>query len=292
MKIVVADTLEDEVLLEIKKLGEVSYRPSDLYAEMKTANVLIVRSATQVTEALIRDAAALKAVIRAGVGLDNVDAAACNAKGVKVLNTPGASTNAVAELAVGFILCALRKIPQAHLSMKQGKWDKKSLIGNEAAGKTVGIVGYGRIGAQVGKLCSCLGMKVIYTNLHEVKDGIGTKVDFDSLLASSDIISIHTVLTEQTKGMFGQDAFAKMKQGSYLLNLARGQIVDEGALYDALKSGKLAGAALDVYWQEPYKGKLLELDNVIFTPHVGASTKEAQLRIGGEIVQILKELKL
>ena len=178
------------------------------------------------------------------------------------------------------------------MSMKKGAWEKKAFVGNETDGKTVGIVGYGRIGQAVGRLCKSLGMEVIYTNLSEVKGSVGKLVDFDTLLALSDIITIHAVLTDQTKNMFNASSLARMKKGSYLLNLARGPIVDEQALYDALKSGQLAGAAIDVYWQEPYTGKLLELDNVILTPHIGASTKEAQLRIGGEIVQILKELKL
>ncbi|MFA5106517.1 MAG: hydroxyacid dehydrogenase [Candidatus Micrarchaeia archaeon] len=291
MKIIVADAMEDDVLAEIRKLGEVSYRPADLYAEVAKADVLIVRSATKVTEALVANSA-LKAVARAGVGLDNVDVPACQKKGIKVINTPGASSDAVAELALGFMLSLARKIPQAHLSMKQGKWDKKSFVGGELAGKTLGIVGYGRIGSKVAKLASAFGMDVICTNLSPVKDPLARQVEFPELVSSSDYISIHVALTPETRGMFNKEAFSKMKAGAYVLNLARGPIVDEEALYDALKSGKLAGAALDVYAQEPYQGKLLELDNVVFAPHIGGSTREAQMRIGTELIHQLKTLAL
>ncbi|HQT45198.1 MAG TPA: NAD(P)-dependent oxidoreductase, partial [Candidatus Micrarchaeota archaeon] len=169
MKIIVADAMEDDVLAEIRKLGEVSYRPADIYAEVAKADVLIVRSATKVTEALVANSS-LKVVARAGVGLDTIDVPACEKKGIKVINTPGASSDAVAELALAFMLALARKIPQAHMSMKQGKWDKKAFVGTELAGKTLGIVGYGRIGSKVAKLASGFGMKIICTNLGPVKD--------------------------------------------------------------------------------------------------------------------------
>ncbi len=291
MRIIVADTMEEAVLAELGKLGEVSYRPADLYAEAAMADVLIVRSATKVTEALIANST-LKVVARAGVGLDNVDVNACQKKGIKVINTPGASSDAVAELALGFMLSLARRIPQAHMSMKQGKWDKKAFIGSELAGKTLGIVGYGRIGSKEAKLASAFGMQIICTNLSPVKDGLARQVELPELLQSSDYVSIHVALTPETKGMFNKDVFSKMKKGACVLNLARGSVIDEAALYDALKSGHLGGAGLDVYPQEPYQGKLLELDNTVFTPHIGGSTKEAQMRIGAELIQQLKTLAL
>ncbi len=289
MKIIVADAMEDEVLAELRKMGEVVYRPSDLYSEIAKSDVLIVRSATKVTEALVANSS-LKIVARAGVGLDNVDVPACEKKGIKVINTPGASSDAVAELALAFMLALARKIPQAHLSMKQGKWDKKSFVGSELAGKTLGILGYGRIGSKVAKFASGFGMKIICTNLNPVNDAAVTQVELPELLSSSDFISIHVALTPETKGMFNADVFAKVKKGAYILNLARGPVIDEDALYNALKSGHLGGAGLDVFPQEPYSGKLLELDNVVFTPHIGGSTKEAQMRIGLELIQQLKSL--
>ena len=291
MLIVIADDMEPGVVAEIKKLGTVEYKPADLKHALSKADALIVRSATKVTKELIHGAANLKVVARAGVGLDNIDAEACKEKGIKVLNTPGASTNAVAELALGLIIVSLRNVQKAHHQMKNGKWEKKTLIGNEIDGKTLGIIGYGRIGAALGKKASALGMKIIAYNpppRHE--DKIAKFVDnFDEFLAMADVISIHSALTDKTKNIINRETLSKMKNGAVLINTARGEMVDEDALYEACKSGKLSCAALDVYSTEPYKGKLLELENVYFTPHIGASTKEAQARIGEELVRLLKE---
>jgi len=223
-----------------------------------------------------------------------VDQAACKARGIKVLNTPGASSNAVAELALGLMIGALRNIQKAHNQMKAGKWEKKTLTGNEIEGKTLGIIGYGRIGALLGKKAHALGMNVISYNpppRHE--DGIVKYIDdLGSFLGQADVISFHVPATPQTANLVNKDNIAKMKDGVIIINTSRGEIIDEDALYDAVKSGKVAGAALDVYRTEPYKGKLIELDNVYLTPHLGASTKEAQEKIGAELVRILKaELK-
>ncbi|MEW6036083.1 MAG: hydroxyacid dehydrogenase [Candidatus Micrarchaeota archaeon] len=290
MRIVIADQMEDEVVGRIRALGEVSYRPADLKAALAEADVLVVRSATTVTRALI-SGTKLRIVARAGVGLDNVDQEACVEKGIKVLNTPGASTNAVAELAVGLIIGALRNVQKAHHQMKGGRWEKKSLTGREIEGSTLGIIGYGRIGAAVARKAHALGMKVIaYNPPPRREDDIATFVDhLDSFLAHADVISLHAALTESTKNIINRDTIAQMKDGAIVINTARGEMVDEDALYDAIKSGKLAGAALDVFRHEPYSGKLLELDNVVLTPHLGAATKEAQARIGDELVRLLKE---
>jgi D-3-phosphoglycerate dehydrogenase len=175
--------------------------------------------------------------------------------------------------------------------MKGGKWEKKSLTGREIEGSTLGIIGYGRIGAAVARKAHALGMKVIaYNPPPRREDGIATFVDhLDSFLAHADVISLHAALTESTKNIINRDTIAQMKDGAYLVNTARGEMVDEDALYDAIKGGKLSGAALDVFRHEPYSGKLLELDNVLLTPHIGAATKEAQARIGDELVRLLKE---
>ncbi len=291
MKIVIADQMEDTVVRAIGALGTVVYKPADLKGQLHDADVLIVRSATTVTRELLSSAGRLRVVARAGVGLDNVDQKACQEKGVKVLNTPGASTNAVAELAIGLIIASLRNVQKANSQMKAGKWDKKGLIGAEVEGKTLGIIGYGRIGAAVGKKAHALGMKVIAYNpppRHE--DGIAAFVDsLDEFLARSDVVSLHAALTETTKNIINRGSIAKMKAGAFLINTARGEMVDEEALYEAVKGGKLGGAAIDVYRQEPYKGKLAELENVWMTPHLGASTREAQERIGQELVRLLKE---
>jgi D-3-phosphoglycerate dehydrogenase len=291
MRIVIADQMEEEVVKGIGALGQVVYKPQDVKAALQDADALIVRSATKVTKELIADAPGLKVVARAGVGLDNVDQAACKAKGIKVINTPGASSNAVAELALGLILGAFRNIQKAHHQMKGGKWEKKTLTGNEIEGKTLGIIGYGRIGALLGKKADALGMKVISFNPPpRQEDGIVKFVDdLDSFLGMADVVSIHVPATPQTINLVSAANIAKMKNGVIIINTSRGEIIDEDALYDAVKSGKVAGAALDVYRSEPYNGKLLELENVYLTPHIGASTKEAQDKIGAELVRLLNE---
>jgi len=291
MKIVIADDMENDVLEAVKKIGEVEYKPSDLTVALRDAEVLIVRSKTKVTKELLEPAKKLAAVIRAGVGLDNIDARACEEKNIKVLNTPGASSNAVAELAIGHMLSAFRFIAKAHWQMKNKKWEKKSLVGMEIEGKTLGIIGYGRIGALVAKKAAALGMRILaYTPPPVREDGIAKFVGLDELLASADVISLHAPSTPETKKMINADSIAKMKDEVVIINTARGDLIDEDALYAACKSGKVAGAALDVFSEEPYAGRLLELENIYCTPHLGASTKEAQAKIGEEIIRILKEI--
>jgi len=291
MKIIIADQMEDEVVGLIKQLGTVEYTPKDLNASLVDADALVVRSATKVTKELLNHAKKLKVVARAGIGLDNVDVKECEARRIRVINTPGASRNAVAELAIGLIIGAMRNIQKAHHQMKNGVWDKKNLTGSELEGKTLGVIGYGRIGSAVGHKAAALGMEIIAYNpppRHE--DGIARFVErLDELLSEADVITLHTIMTGETRHMINRETIAKMKDGVFIINTARGALIDEDALYEACKSGKVAGAALDVYEIEPYKGKLLELDNVYFTPHLGAGTKEAQMRIGQELVERLKK---
>jgi D-3-phosphoglycerate dehydrogenase len=292
MKILVADNMLPEVLSKMEAIGTVVYKPKDLTKEIEDADALVVRSATKVTRELISHAKKLKVVARAGVGLDNVDSQACQEKGIKVVNTPSSSTNAVAELAICFMICLMRKVYKAHSLLKTGKWEKNSLIGNEIAGKTLGIIGFGRIGFSVGLKAHALGMKVIAYDPNPKKVDWARFVDLDTLYKESDVVSLHTIIVPETKNMINASSIEKMKQGVYFINVARGELVDENALYDACKSGKIAGAALDVFPSEPYSGKLLELDNVCVTPHVGASTNEAQNGIGDELVLRLKETLL
>jgi D-3-phosphoglycerate dehydrogenase len=290
-QIVISDNMESEVVEEIRQLGEVVYLPENLADAVNNADVLIVRSKTKVTKSIIEGAPRLKIIARAGVGLDNIDLKTAEEKGIVVINTPGASANAVAELTIGHIFSMLRNIAKAHHQMKSKIWDKKHLVGRELEGKTLGIIGYGRIGSMVGKKANALGMKIIAYNpppRHE--DGIAEFIDdFDAFLSKADVITLHVPLTETTKNMINEETIGKMKDGVYVLNTSRGGIVDEDALYGACESGKVAAAALDVYAEEPYTGKLLELDNVFFTPHIGASTKESQLRIGKELVEKIKK---
>ncbi|MFA6489523.1 MAG: hydroxyacid dehydrogenase [Candidatus Micrarchaeia archaeon] len=289
MKIVIADNMEKEVVAEIQKLGEVALTPSDLNTALSDAEVLIVRSATKVTADLLTHAPKLKIVARAGVGLDNVDKPACDAKGIKVFNTPGASSNGVAELAVGMMFAISRKLPKADKGMKEGKWLKKEITGTEIEGKTLGIVGLGRIGGLLAIKARGLGMTILFYDPHTCSSAMGKCVNLDELFASSDFISLHVPLIPETKGMINTGVISKMKKNAVIINTARGGLVDEEALYSAIKEGKIGGACLDVYPQEPYSGKLCELDNVVLTPHIAGSTAESQMRIGLELVQKLKE---
>ncbi|MFA5411988.1 MAG: hydroxyacid dehydrogenase [Candidatus Micrarchaeia archaeon] len=290
MKIVISDDLDAGAVEHIRKAGEVVYKPADLDAELKEAEVLVVRSATKVTKEFLGKAPKLKIVFRAGVGVDNIDVEACKARGVKVQNTPSASTNAVAEMAIGCVIGLFRQLGRAHHSMKTGKWEKKLLMGHEVEGKTLGVIGCGRIGCAVATKAHALGMKVISYNPPPRIDCAGVKyVELDELLAQSDAITIHAAPTKETENIINAGTIGKMKKGAYVINLARGTMVDEEALYSALKEGRLGGAALDVYKEEPYKGKLLELDNVTFTPHIGGSTFEAQDKIGAVIAEELRK---
>lgn len=292
MKVVVSDNMNPGALEIIKETGaEVIYKPESLETALADAEILVVRSATKVTADLLSKAPKLKAVVRGGVGLDNIDQEACKERGIEVENTPGASTNAVAEIALGLMLSTVRNIQRGYLTMKEGKWEKKSLSGTEIHGKTLGLIGCGRIGTLTGEKAHKLGMKILGYNPppRQVSTFI-EYVELDELLQNADIISLHVPLNPNTDKLINAETLSKMKDGVILINTARGQIIDEDALYDACKSGKIRAAALDVYSEEPYKGKLLQLDNVFFTPHIGAATEEAQLRIGEEIASKIRSL--
>jgi len=290
MKILISDNLEENVIEKLRELGEVEYKPEDLQKAVEYAEILIVRSATQVNSELISKAKKLKIVARAGVGLDNIDVSECERRGIKVINTPDAPTIAVAELTIGLIIAMFRKIIEADNSTRAKIWKKKELVGNELYGKTFGIIGLGRIGKAVAKRASVFGMNILTFDLFVKNSDVAKMVSLDELLKKSDIVSLHVPATNETNKMINRENISKMKDGVYLLNLSRGPVIDEDALFDALKNGKIKCAALDVFSKEPYKGKLLELQNVIFTPHIGANTKEAQERIGEELIEKLKEM--
>ncbi len=294
-KVLICDATANSAIEAMRALGvEVVVNDTITIEELGQVigeyDAIVVRSRTKVREPILQETGKLKAIIRGGVGLDNIDVDFARGKGILVLNTPAASSNAVAELALGLMFALARHITRADASMKAGEWAKKALKGTEIEGKTLGIIGYGRIGRTLAEKARVLGMQVIAYHPYVKNADI---VDFDELLAQSDYISLHLPHTEQTHHLIDKAALAKMKPGVYLVDAARGGVVDEAALYEALVSGHVAGAALDVFSEEPPKSEALQaliaLPQVIASPHIGASTSEAQARIGDEIVALVKE---
>jgi D-3-phosphoglycerate dehydrogenase len=248
-----------------------------------------IRSATKVTAAVLANPGKLKIIGRAGVGVDNIDVKTASDKGVLVINTPQGNAAAAAEMAIGLMFALARKIPQAAESMRQGIWEKKKFMGVEIAGKTLGVVGLGNIGRQAAERGVGLKMKVIGYDPYPPKQlpaGV-TLVSLDEIITKSDFVTLHVPLTPETKGLFGAATFARMKKGAFLINCARGGIVDEAAVGEALKSGQLAGAALDVFGKEPPEpSPLFQVDNLIASPHLGASTREAQEKVAIELAEV------
>lgn len=246
-------------------------------------DALVVRSRTKVTGEVLAEAGRLRVVARAGVGLDNIDVEEAKRRGVEVVNSPEAPSNAVAEIVLGFMLSLARRIPEADASMKRGEWIKRRLTGFELRGKTLGVIGFGRIGYLLAKKAKALDMRVLtYDVIIEklmgyVEEAGAEAVPLERLLASSDFVTVHVPLLPQTRHMIGRREMEMMKRGAYLINAARGAIVDEEALRETLTSGRLAGAALDVYEEEPPGDTvLMGLRNIVCTPHIGATTLEAQ----------------
>jgi D-3-phosphoglycerate dehydrogenase len=304
MKVLICDPVAPETIEAMQEAGiEVDNRSDitagELLRDIAAYDGMVVRSRTKASADVLDAATNLKIIVRGGVGLDNIDLAYAKSKGIEVRNTPKASSNSVAELALGYMLAMARKIPQAAMSMTAGEWKKKQLKGTEISGKTLGLIGYGNIGGLLGKKASALGMSVIFYDVITPPDtGAAEQVTLDEVLAGSDFISLHVPKVAATTNMLNAETFAKMKDGVYLVNCARGGIVDEDALYDALASGKVAGAALDVYLDEkvnPGNPKLFELkdgngfNRVIGSPHIGAGTVEGQIRVGTEVADILIE---
>ena len=300
MKVLITDPIAKEGIEILEAAGlEVEERlglsPVDLLEAVRDADGLVIRSNTKVTQEVVNAAKKLKVVGRAGTGLDNVDIGACNKRGIVVMNTPGGNSNSAAEHSMAMIMALSRHIPQATASMKAGKWEKKRFSGQEVAGKTLGIIGIGRIGNIVCRLARGLQMKVVAYDPHirpEMAEKLGAElVGLDDLLARADYITVHTPLTKETKGLINADLFKKMKDGVMVLNCARGGIINEQDLYDAMKSGKVAGAALDVFETEPVsKGHpLFSQENFICTPHLGASTKEAQENVAVAIARQISD---
>jgi D-3-phosphoglycerate dehydrogenase len=295
MKVIICDPTDPQAIQRMRDAGiEVDVR-DDISAEelpqvLPAYDGMVVRSRTKVREPLIDAVPNLKVIVRGGVGLDNIDVDYARSKGIAVLNTPAASSASVAELTVGHMFGLARHIPQATASMKAGLWEKKKCKGTELAGKRLGLIGCGRIGQEVAKRAHALGMDVVFHRRTECDLDTAQQVSLDELIRTSDYISLHVPHTEETHNILDAAAFAAMKDGVFIVNCGRGGTLDEDALYEAIQSGKVAGAALDVYAEEPSKGhKLYTLDQVIGSPHVGASTSEAQARVGVEVADLMIE---
>jgi D-3-phosphoglycerate dehydrogenase len=272
--------------------------PDGLPAALADADALVVRSAVQVDDALMGHAPRLRVVGRAGVGVDNIDAEAATRRGVVVMNTPGANAVAVAELTIGLMLALARKLPSANSTMHAGKWEKKSLQGAELRGKTLGILGLGRIGLEVAKRARGFGLDIVgsdpFVSAAVARENGIALLALDELLAKADYITLHVGLTPQTAGVINAKTLATMKKGVRIINCARGELVDDASLVAALQNGQVAGAALDVFAEEPPKNSpYAGLDNVILTPHIAGSTAEAQEAVGVQIaMQVREYLKL
>lgn len=302
-KVLVCDAIDQKGIEVMKKSGlQVDYKPEinpdELIGSVKDYDILVVRSRTKVTKEVIDANAKMKIIARVGVGLDNIDVKYAESKGIQVINAEIAAMTAVAELVIGLMLSLARSIPRADAAIKNGKWLKKELMGIELKGRYLGIVGVGKIGKRIARIARGLNMNIIGYDIVPIDQQFAREVglivtDLNTLLSSSDFVTLHVPLTEDTKHMINEQRLSLMKKSAYLINTSRGEVIDEQALYNALKDGKIAGAALDVFEVEPPTDSMLvQLPNVVCTPHIGAQTYEAQELaanvIAERIIQILK----
>lgn len=297
IKLLITDGIERSAATMLSEKGyqlvEKSCTPDELKQELQDCDAIIIRSATKMTKEFIdaaKQTGRLSLIVRAGVGVDNIDVAYAQKNGVAVYNTPCASSLAVAELTIGHMFALARKIYSANASMHSGRWEKKKLEGVELAGKTLGVIGFGHIAKEVARLASLIGMKVVYHTRSGRKDGYDQYefVSMDELLKRSDFISLHIPYDKTAGAVIGGKEFEMMKDGVFLINCARGGVVNEDALISALDSGKVTAAAVDVFEEEPtHNERLFTHEKVCLTPHIGASTAEAQQKIGMEIVSIV-----
>ena len=301
--VVIADDVDPaglELLQESGQLEVVStVGNEELLAEsMSRAHALLVRSSTRVTGQLLANAPSLKVVGRAGIGVDNIDVKVATQRGIAVLNAPGANTVSAGEHAIALLLALLRYIPEASQSMREGRWDRNGFLGTEIRGKVLGIVGLGRVGSHVAGMARSFGMHVIahdpFLSAARADELHVTLYQLDDLLTRSDVVSLHLPLTDDTKDMINREKLAVMKKEAVLVNTARGELVDEDALVEAVKTGEIAGAALDVFSEEPLPADspLRQCDRIIVTPHLGASTTEAQTRVSLEICRSVRNALL
>ncbi|HKZ61732.1 MAG TPA: hydroxyacid dehydrogenase [Nitrososphaera sp.] len=302
-KVLVCDSIDQAGIDSMKRAGlNVDYKPEikpvELVSSVRDYDVIIVRSRTKVTKEVVDAASNAKIIARVGVGLDNVDVKAAEAKKIRVINAPEAASVAVAELAIGLMISLARSISRADAESKRGNWIKKELMGTQLSGKYLGIVGVGNIGRNTGRMGKALRMNLIGYDPYPINREFITETgmivtDLNTLLESADFVTCHVPSTPETKHMFNAERFAKMKPTAYLVNTSRGEIIDENALYEALKNNKIAGAALDVFEVEPPTNKqLMALPNLVCTPHIGAQTREAQelasIVIAEKVIQILR----
>lgn len=296
LRILLNDGLDKKAISNLELLGfDVDtnhYDIEDLKEKIKKIDCIVIRSATKIRRELIDEAIKggnLKLIIRGGVGLDNIDVQYAEQNGIKVRNTPNASSSSVAEIILAHMFSLARFLNQSNITMKAGLWKKKDYVGVELEGKTLGIIGMGRIGSELAKKCTALGMKIIYFDLMDIKniDNNYRKVEFDELLRKSDFISINI---SGTKSIIGSEELKKVKKGAFIINTSRGKALDEDAIITSLNDGTLGGVGLDVFLEEPSKNlELIKHPKVSLTPHIGASTKEAQMKIGEEVIEIIKE---
>ena len=296
-KILICDALHPDALKELNSISDFDVTlktgmdEDELLKTIPGYNAAVVRSATTIRKRIIEGASDLEIIVRAGIGLDNIDVSDAEKAGIQVANTPSATTISVAEHTFGLMLDTVRNHGQANLSMKAHKWEKKALKGTELYGKTLGIIGSGRIGLAVADRALAFGMKVIAFDIVDIKTELDiNQISLEDLFAQADMISLHLPLTEKTKHMVSDDAFKQMKDGVIIINAARGGVVHEAALLRALESGKVRAAGIDVYEKEPTDNfPLIDHPNVIAMPHIGAAAKEGQKRAGLEVIQALKK---
>jgi D-3-phosphoglycerate dehydrogenase / 2-oxoglutarate reductase len=297
-RILITDGMDQASVHELKQMGhEVveQFLPSDeLGRQIKSFDAVIIRSATKITKEIIdraQETKRLKLIIRGGVGIDNIDATYAKSYGIKIENTPESSSRSVAELVIGHMFSIARYINISNVTMRSGLWGKKEYQGIELLGKTLGLIGFGRIARETAKIAHAIGMHVVYFTRSGEKAGFPDHqfVPLDELLRISDFISIHIAADNLSEPFIGPQEFSHMKDGVYIINCARGGVIDEEALLRALDTGKVAAAALDVYTQEPVKNeKIFKSSRISLTPHIGANTFEAQQKIGKEIVNIVR----
>jgi D-3-phosphoglycerate dehydrogenase len=300
MKVFVADDVNEERLAPLVEAGievvkETKLAGDALAARMKDADGVIVRSATKITAELMDGAKNLKVIGRAGVGVDNIDVRAATTRGIVVMNAPDGNTITTAEHTIALLVSMARNVPQAHAKLQNGEWDKKSFVGVELNGKTLGVIGLGRIGKHVAQIARGFGMRIVaydpFTSAEQARElGIETAA-LEEVFKNADFLTIHTPVTDETRGIVGRDAFAKMKKGVRLVNCARGGLVDEAALLDAIENGTVAAAALDVFSTEPLPADspLVGKANIITTPHLGASTTEAQEGVAQTVAEQMRD---
>ena len=286
MRVLIREPIADAGIELLRERFDVDVdTDGDLGAKIGDYDAIVIRSATKLDADLIGRAEKLKVIGRAGVGVDNVDVEAATRRGIVVANAPESTVISAAEHTIGLLLALSRHIPQAHAALKEGRWERSRYGGLELAGKTLGVLGFGRIGQQVARRALGLEMRVVAHDPFVAKErfrelGVERLETQDEVLAAADFLTLHLPLTAETRGAMSSGAFSKMRDGARIVNAARGELLDEAALIEALRSGKVAAAALDVFEEEPYTGPLLEIDNVVVTPHLAASTEEAQDRAG------------